>query len=227
VGGAVTSLEEFQNHWRENHNPGDSAFVERDVAHLLSSRGVNGWANETTLCNYDNGFSISGGNARLPTLAQNLVHDVYTVAHEIGHNFSGMHTHCFDPPIDKCGVESGCNLTQDCTNPTGTLMSYCHQCPGGNNNVIWQFHASNITRMRIHVIGSCLRVACNPCYVDQSHLGFENGSAAYPYNTIKEGVESVYPGGTVIISGGNYDEPITIWQPMRLEASNSDVHIGQ
>ena len=228
VGGDVTGLHEFQNYWNLNHNPGQSEPVERDLAHLLSSRSVGAWANTGVLCSYAYGFSISGGNALLPTLAENLFHDIRYAGHEIGHNFDAKHTHCFNPPIDQCDVESGCNQVKDCSTAPSTLMSYCHQCPGGGNNIQEKFHPLNVTRMRSHIVNSCLRVARNPCYVDwRNTSGFEDGTATFPYNAMKEGVEGVLPYGTVSVANGNYDEPLTIWQPMTVTAAGGAVIIGK
>lgn len=234
VGGDVTGLEEFINYWRQNHNPGKAQFIERDVAHLLSSRGVGAWGNVGVLCDYDKGFSISGGIALLPTLAEKLLHDVAYAGHEIGHNFNGEHTHCLIDPstndyVDKCVTEnrSGCNQTQDCSTAPSSIMSYCKDCPGGLNNILQQFDVPNITRIRNHVNSSCLRVARDPSYVDWRNTGTELGTPVYPYNTVKEGTEAVFPGGTVSIASGNYSEPMTIWQPMTLSATGGTVVIGQ
>jgi hypothetical protein len=124
VGGTDTGLNEFRTYWAQNHNPGQPQFIERDLAHLLSSRGVGAYAWEGVLCNYNTGFSISGGNALLPTLAENLFHDIRFAGHEIGHNFNGRHTHCLIDPqtndyVDKCAVETNCNQTQAAALPPG------------------------------------------------------------------------------------------------------------
>ncbi|MCP3872742.1 MAG: hypothetical protein GY699_06245 [Desulfobacteraceae bacterium] len=228
VGGDITGLVEFQNYWNANHNPGKSNPVVRDLAHLLSSRSVGAWANVGVLCNYLMGFSISGGNALLPTLAENLFHDIRYAGHEIGHNFNAIHTHCFNPPIDQCDTETQCNQVKDCSTAPSTLMSYCHQCPGGGNNILEQFHPLNVQRMRSHIENSCLKAAQNPCYVDWLNTSeFENGTAAFPYNTVKEGVEGVLPSGTIIIENGNYNEPLIIWQPMAITTSEGTVVIGE
>jgi hypothetical protein len=228
VGGGVEGLQEFQDYWNANHStPGQSGFVERDLAHLLSSRGVGAWGNNGVLCSYSSGYSISGGNALGSTPAQSLIHDIAYAGHELGHNFNAMHTHCFDPPIDKCATEPNCNDTQDCSTAPSTIMSYCHNCPGGYANILHEFHASNVTRMRSHIDSSCLRLARNPSYVDWRNTGFEDGTAAWPYNTVKEGTEAVLPGGTVSIANGNYPEQITIWQPMTLNATGGSVIIGE
>jgi hypothetical protein len=61
--------------------------------------------------------------------------DRYVVAHELGHNFGSSHTHDYDPPIETCGL-----TWPTCSNePKGTIMSYCHMCSGGydNLNLVW------------------------------------------------------------------------------------------
>lgn len=233
VGGDPTGLQEFQNYWRTNHNVGQPQFIERDVAHLLSSRGVGAWGNVGVLCNYNSGFSISGGIALEPTLALRLVHDIMYAGHEIGHNFNGLHTHCLINPatgdwIDKCATEPGCNQTVDCSTAPSSIMSYCDGCLGGAANVLQQFDAVNITRIRSHVTASCLRLARDPCYVDwRNTSGMEDGTLAHPYNTVKEGVEAVLPRGTVSIANGNYPPPVTLWQPMRVTATGGTAVIGR
>jgi hypothetical protein len=233
VGGESTGLKEFVDYWRANHNPGQPGFVERDLAHLLSSRGVGAWGNVGVLCDYNNGFSISGGIALLPGLADRVHHDIMYAAHEIGHNFNGIHTHCLIDPstgdyVDKCVTEPNCNQTVDCSTAPSSIMSYCDNCPGGGANVLEKFDDPNISRILNHVAGSCLRIARNPCYVDQSNnSGTEDGDSSHPYNTIKEGVEAVLPSGTVIVTSGSYPGSITLWQPMTLQANGGGVTIGQ
>lgn len=232
VGGEPTGLNEFQNYWRGNHNPGQPGFVERDVAHLLSSRGVGSYASEGVLCNYDEGFSISGGNALLPTVAERIFHDLRFAGHEIGHNFNGHHTHCLINPatgdwVDKCATEGDGNQTVDCSTTPSSIMSYCHNCPGGELNVLAQFDSVNIARINSHVAASCLRLARTPCFVDWRNVSeTEEGTFAHPYNTMKEGIEAVLPYGTVSIANGNYPERLTLWQPMTVTATGGVAVVG-
>jgi hypothetical protein len=60
--------------------------------------------------------------------------DVFVVSHEMGHNFGGPHTHDMNPPIDGCAY-GDCSVA-----PNGTIMSYCHGCPGGMTNIVLHFH---------------------------------------------------------------------------------------
>lgn len=43
-------------------------------------------------------------------------------------------------------------------------------------------------------------------YVDWTNTGYEDGTYANPYNTIKEGVGASWPNATISIRGGEYDE---------------------
>jgi hypothetical protein len=82
----------------------------------------------STLCDtaQDFSFAVSGnidGQVPFPIAVGPLNWDFMVTAHETGHNFGSPHTHDFSPPIDQCAF--GICITD------GTLMSYCHLCPGG------------------------------------------------------------------------------------------------
>ena len=127
-------LNQFGEHWRT-----EMAGVDRDIAHVLSGRDnlpYGGVAWGSTLCNYDWGYSVSGylnGSFPYPLEDNNGANwDLVVMSHELGHNFGAPHTH--DLGIDGCAfgdcAESG----------SGTIMSYCHTCPGGISNVRLGFH---------------------------------------------------------------------------------------
>ncbi len=126
-------LGEFVNFWNENMQD-----VERDVAHFLSGHPGGGVAYLPGVCQegFDYGYS-SGMNGFFPYPLEhnnNQNWDIIVVCHELGHNFGSPHTHDYDPPIDGCGLG-------ECENAeNGTLMSYCHQCPGGLANFRLEFH---------------------------------------------------------------------------------------
>jgi hypothetical protein len=143
-----TQLEQFEAYWALNMGS-----VSRDLAHFLSGRGLGGGvAYLPGLCN-GVPFGVSanlGGFFPTPLIDNNGQNwDIYVVAHEIGHNFAAPHTHNYAPPLDGCG-----SSPQDCTaanQDAGTIMSYCHLCAGGVQNIKLQFHPGNIATMENHL----------------------------------------------------------------------------
>jgi len=116
-----TLLDELRAEWNQNQTG-----VERTVAHLFSTRpsGGAGIAYLNVLCgnSYNPGFSADYGVSTLS--AQGGSWEKRLVAHELGHNFSSPHTHCFVPEIDRCATANGCYAgATEAT--TGTIMSYC------------------------------------------------------------------------------------------------------
>ncbi len=131
-GGTADQLFQFQDYWNLNETG-----VSRHVAHFLSGRGLGGgvaYGGGACFPEFDYGLSANLGGAFPYPLQLNseLNWDLIVVAHELGHNFGAPHTH--DIAIDGCG-------NGDCTGAeNGTLMSYCHLCPGGLANMALQFH---------------------------------------------------------------------------------------
>jgi len=114
-------LDDLRDEWNANQ-----VGTARSSAHLFSVRpsGGSGLAYVDVLCNnnyqpgnsYDYGVStLSAGGG---SWEKNLV------AHEIGHNFSSPHTHCYSPEIDECANQNGC-YQGTVQQSTGTIMSYC------------------------------------------------------------------------------------------------------
>jgi hypothetical protein len=127
-----------------------------DLAHFLSGASLGGGiAYVGVLCNTALGFAVSssiGGSinwGQFDGSPSHLNWDYVVVAHELGHNFGSLHTHDYHPPIDQCGSSPAiCQV--------GTLMSYCHLCPGGLTNMQLQFHPVVANQIRVAVSGSCL-----------------------------------------------------------------------
>lgn len=142
-------LIEFSTAWAGNQAP-----VKAIAYHMMS--GVvcgGGIAYLDVLCNRTYGFGVSGeltGMSPIPPAQGPLSWDFVVIAHELGHNFGAIHTHEYQPPIDNCG-------NGNCSNPAGTIMSYCHTCAGGLNNIALTFHPSSAADMRAAVEASCLR----------------------------------------------------------------------
>jgi hypothetical protein len=105
---------------------------------------------------YGGGYGYSGSlSGSFDINNPQVVWDLVAVTHEIGHNFSSPHTHCYAGiggnanPVDGCYAgecgQSGCYCstpTLPCATPgagCGTLMSYCHLLSGGLGNLSYTF----------------------------------------------------------------------------------------
>ena len=152
AGNTSNELYAFQDYWAANMSD-----VDRDLAHFLSGRYLGGGVA------FLGGLCGSGGNPPY-ALSANLNGyfpypivtnsgqnwDLMVFTHETGHSFGSTHTHQYSPPIDGCG-----SSPQDCSvGNDGTIMSYCHQCPGGVANMRMIFHprVENVIRNRIESI---------------------------------------------------------------------------
>jgi hypothetical protein len=129
-------LYEFQDYYNVNEQG-----IARHTAHFLSGRalsGAGGVAYLPGLCQGDWAYGLSAHlNGSFPyPLEDNHPQnwDIVVVAHELGHNFGGPHTHSMNPPVDECAYGGCANADQ------GTLMSYCHTCDGGIANIVLRFH---------------------------------------------------------------------------------------
>ncbi|MBI5324153.1 MAG: T9SS type A sorting domain-containing protein [Ignavibacteriae bacterium] len=134
-GNAYALPDKVRQYWKSNYSN-----VQRDLFHVMTSisYGGGGYGYFDALCdNKEYGFSVSSVQAShsFPILAFN--YDVYIVAHELGHNFNGHHTHScyFGAPIDTCitndAIQEGCLDASVTPKPNpGSIMSYC----GGTNN---------------------------------------------------------------------------------------------
>ncbi|MBL8763383.1 MAG: hypothetical protein JNM07_03845 [Phycisphaerae bacterium] len=129
-------LFQFQDWWNAN-----MGHITRNAVHLLSALRdgqIGGVAYYPGLCDIPYGYGLSAYlNGYFPYplgnhLSQNW--DMLVTTHEIGHNFGAPHTHDKSPPIDNCAFG-------DCSDAySGTIMSYCHTCPGGVSNISLNLH---------------------------------------------------------------------------------------
>ncbi len=141
-------LYEFRDFWEAQPKT-----FPRESAAMLSGRGLGGgvaWLNAG--CG-SYAYSVSAnlaGSFPYPLLDNNNSNwDIMVVAHELGHNYGAPHTHNYTPPADGCGSNP-----QDCsaaTNDLGTIMSYCHICPGGMANVNLYFHSLNVGSIQAYL----------------------------------------------------------------------------
>ncbi|MEO2147411.1 MAG: M12 family metallo-peptidase [bacterium] len=161
-GGPGATLTEFRNAWAGNIPAGGH------LAHFVSGVNGGGVAYLDVLCSQNWGFGVSfgvDGGVNFPVSQGNNTWDFVVIAHETGHNFGTPHTHDFCPtPLDRCapsGYFGSCQSSQQCTNQ-GTVMSYCHLCGGGMNNITTFFHTQVETLMRNEAVNSCIP-ACNGC----------------------------------------------------------------
>lgn len=139
-GGTTSSqLSQLRAEWLPNDAP--TAAVWRGV-HLLSGRNLGGGiAFLRAICNQSIGHAVSAdlsGSFPIvprtdgviqPVNNNNQNWDVVVTAHEWGHNLGAPHTHGLNPVQDSCGL-GDCALSE-----SGTIMSYCHICPGGLSNI--------------------------------------------------------------------------------------------
>jgi len=168
AGDSSGALNEFISYWQTNRTA-----VPRSTAHMLSMRGLGGGiAYLSQICG-GLGYGVSGSmNGSFSTTNPGLYWDILVVTHEIGHNFSSPHTHCYVPPVDMCyASESGCYSGPTSVPPElGTIMSYCHLIGGYAALKLYlgvpgETSQAVLTKIRNYVEGSvasCLGTAPGP-----------------------------------------------------------------
>lgn len=167
-------LTQLQAYWNQNETG-----INRHAVHLLSGRGLGGGvAILPGACLTGVDYGLSGNlNGSFPyPLQDNDIGnwDPFVVAHELGHNFGNPHTH--DIGIDNCagGDCSGAAL--------GTIMSYCHGCPGGMANIQLHFHPTMLAQETLPFLGShqCFLWATPPNITQQpANTGACAGSTGF------------------------------------------------
>lgn len=145
--GSRASLGEFQDYWNAN-----MTHIVRTSAHFLSGKGGGGVAYFPGVCypGFDYALSNVNGSFPAPPISNNGSNwDIHVVTHEWGHTYGAPHTHSLTPPVDTCAT--------NCTPPhQGTIMSYCHICPGGERNIVLEFH----NRLQDLIIAQVTSVGC-------------------------------------------------------------------
>ena len=131
------TLLEVQRYWTDPANGMDALAGRRDAVQFVSGKAiVGGVAFIGSVCDPAFGFAVSQVTGYFDTTQPQQIWDVLVFAHELGHVLGSPHTHCYDPPVDRCfSGEQGCYLGPPERSPSGTIMSYCHLLPGGLANV--------------------------------------------------------------------------------------------
>ena len=211
-------LTDFGNYWNANRTT-----VKRAIAHFLSGRELGGgiaWLG--ALCDSGYGYGYSANlKGQFQIGNPQPVWDIVVVSHEIGHNFSSPHTHCYaniggnNNPVDACygtggnGCWSGTTSLPGVNSLTGgtagggngTIMSYCHLLSGGMSNIALTFgqnhpHGIAASRVSSKIADYVASVAAN--YPNCISIG-NDGGGAYALTLLKAGTGS----GTVS-GNGNY-----------------------
>ena len=168
-------LTEFRNHWRTLMNG-----VSRDTAHLVSAENLGGGVAYTigSICSTNSSYAVSGNlDGFFPTPLQ--AHspqnwDIVVFTHELGHLFDSPHTHDYVPNIDGCGEG-------DCADAFGgTIMSYCHLCAGGLNNIELAFHPRVQDRIIPYLAGRSCVADLDCSAIDSDFDGVADGDDNCP-----------------------------------------------
>ena len=131
-----TALQELLTYWNANYGS-----VTRTIVHMLSGKNMGGGiAYLGVLCYNSYGYGLSSSlNATFSVTNPALYWDIDCYTHEMGHNFSSPHTECYSPPVDTCTACNSFTCSGSVPPGGGTIMSYCHLCPGGYGNLILYF----------------------------------------------------------------------------------------
>lgn len=152
------ALNEVLGYWNEPSNNMATIAGRHDLVHFLSGKTVRGGiAYVNVLCDQSYGFGVSQVYGSFDISNPSAIWDLVVFTHELGHNFGSPHSHCYNPPLDKCyGSESGCYSGATVTSH-GSLMSYCHLLSGGLSNIDLSFGDTISQRIRDTVANaSCL-----------------------------------------------------------------------
>ena len=213
----LNGLLNFQDYWNTNR-----IAVSRTIAHFLSGRNLGGGiAYVGALCNTSYGYGYSANiDGQFQIGNPQPVWDAIVVSHEIGHNFSSPHTHCYggidgnNNPVDACynaqqgpgcwggaislpGVNSLTGGTSG--SGSGTIMSYCHLFYPGNSNISLTFgknHSYGIQASRVST-----KMAS---YVASIASNYPNCITVGSAQTYTVSLNTVGTGSGAVSGAGNY-----------------------
>lgn len=142
--GALTTMRSIYSSQNFNYYDGPGRI---DVHHALLSKSLGGGiAYLGVLCDSLYGFGLSASlSGQFASMDNAVVWDMMVVMHELGHNFNSGHTHNYpSPAIDTCGCSTDNTCSGSCPAElplakSSTIMSYCHLCSGGYNNMMYTF----------------------------------------------------------------------------------------
>jgi cysteine-rich repeat protein len=186
----IGQLDEVQAYWLNPSHNMDAIAGSHDIVHFISGKDVQGGvAYVGAICDQQYGFGVSQVKGSFNLADPSTVWDVLVFTHEVGHNFGSPHTHCYNPPVDKCyTVEPSC-YNGPVVVSRGTIMSYCHLL-GGVENVDLVFGGTVSNRITQTIAtASCLDVV-------------QGGTCG---NAILEGGEQCDDGGLVAGDGCSPD----------------------
>ena len=124
-------LNELRAYWTNPANDMLQTAGPRALVHFLSGKPVTGGiAYIAAVCSNTYGFGVSQVDGDFDLAFPSQIWDVVVFTHELGHGVGSDHTHCYDPPLDRCfNEEPGC-YDGEVVSSRGTIMSYCHLLGG-------------------------------------------------------------------------------------------------
>lgn len=144
--------------------------------------------------------------------------DLYVVAHEIGHMFGSPHTHCYDPPLDRCNNSEGRCYDSAIVCNRGSIMSYCNQC-GGLSNIDFEFPPRVAQRMAPVIAAACMDVTDGGLYVyndDTTTLRVDSITTPEQWMSVSRSTFLVAPGDsqrvTIVADWNDFAMPQQIGQ---------------
>jgi len=214
--------------------------VQRDLAHIMTSISYGGGGfGYYSLCDNANSYSVSSPQTghTYPTFA--FTYDVYIISHEIGHNFTLIHTHdCYwNPPLDTCYTKDDATLklADACyglpitpRKSPGTIMSYCANANytlSGNDfsqyklDMTFSHRPDSVMRYNAE-LAACIQPPTNPIVILLSPRGSEyySGGATIPLKWTYANISTV---SLEYSSNGG-----TTWSPIQIGIPASQATIN-